>query len=77
MTILEHAVVVLRRDVPEHQLRSGDVGAVVHVYEGGKAYEVEFVTGSGRTLAVETLEASDIRPLADAEILHIRSFAAA
>ena len=77
MTIREHDVVVLNRDVAEHHLRAGDVGAVVHVYEDGKAYEVEFVTGSGRTLAVETLELKDIRPLGDGEILHIRKVAAA
>ena len=62
---------------PPHNLRSGDVGAIVHVYDGGKAYEVEFVTGSGETVAVETLEAKDIRPLGKSEILHIRSIVAA
>ena len=73
----ERDLVVLTRDVPEHNLRSGDVGAVVHVYAGGKAYEVEFVTGSGQTLAVETLEPKDVRPLGAREILHSRSVTAA
>ncbi len=77
MTLAEHDVVVLTRDVPEHNLRAGDVGAVVHVYGGGIAYEVEFATGSGRTLAVETLEPKDIRRLGDEEILHTRGVAAA
>jgi hypothetical protein len=77
MNIAEHDVVVLTRDLPEHGLRSGDVGAVVGVYTEGKAYEVEFVTGSGRTLAVETLEPKDLRPLGDTEILHSRTVAAA
>jgi len=77
MSISEHAVVVLTRDLPEQKLRSGDVGAVVHVYADGKAFEVEFVTGSGHTLAVETLEPKDIRTLGEGEILHIRSVAAA
>ncbi len=76
MTIAELDVVVLTRDLPEHGLRAGDVGAVVHAYSGGKAYEVEFVTGSGTTLAVETLELDDLRPLGDGEILHVRSVAA-
>jgi uncharacterized protein DUF4926 len=58
-------------------LRSGDVGAVVHVYADGKAYEVEFVTGSGQTLAVETLEPKDLRPLGPSEILDSRSVTAA
>ena len=77
MTIKEHDVVVLTRDVPEHRLRAGDVGAVVHVYAQGKAFEVEFVTGSGHTLAVETFEPKDIRAVGAGEILHIRSVAAA
>ena len=33
---------------------------------------VEFVTSSCQTLALETLEAKDVRPLAEAEILHDR-----
>jgi hypothetical protein len=77
MTIREHEMVVLTRDVPEHQLQSGDVGAVVHVYENGKAFEVEFVTGSGQTLAVETFQPGDIRPVSAMEILHIRDVTAA
>src|SRR5207245_2421431 len=52
MSIAEHDVVVLTRDLPEHHLRAGDVGAVVHVYAAGKAFEVEVVTGAGRPLAV-------------------------
>ena len=77
MTIHEHDTVVLTRDLAEHQLRAGDVGAVVHVYQDGKAYEIEFVNGSGETLAVETLEPSDIRPLGAGDILHIRNVTAA
>jgi hypothetical protein len=77
MSIAEHAVVVLTRDLPGQNLRAGDVGAVVHVYPQGKAYEVEFVTGAGQTLAVETLDPSDIRPLGAGDILHIRSVTAA
>jgi hypothetical protein len=77
MTIREHESVVLTRDLPEHKLRAGDVGAVVHVYGAGQAYEVEFLSGSGQTLALETLEAKDVRPLGAGDILHIRSVAAA
>ena len=73
----EHDCVVLTRDFPEHRLRAGDVGAVVHVYENGKAFEVEFVTGTGQTLALESFEPHDLRPLGEAEILHIRNVAAA
>ena len=45
--------VVLDRDVPEHGLRRGDLGAVVEVYEPD-GVEVEFVTASGRSAALVT-----------------------
>ena len=75
--IRELDIVVLAKDLKEYQLERGDVGAVVHVYEGGKAYEVEFVTGEGETIAVATLPKSDVRPMQHADILHVRSYAAA
>ena len=64
--------VVLARDLPEHGLRKGDLGAVVEVYEPD-GIEVEFVTASGRTEAVLTLEVSDVRPVAEGDILAVRS----
>lgn len=67
---LERAV--LGRDLPEHQLTKGDIGVVVFCYPEGEAYEVEFITGDGMTVAVVTLESSEVRPLADGEILHAR-----
>ncbi len=67
--------VVLARDLPEHGLRRGDIGAVVEVYEPD-GVEVEFVTGSGRTQALVTLTATDVRPVGDSEILAARSLAA-
>ena len=69
----EHDTIVLTRSLPDHGLESGDVGAIVHVYDAGKAFEVEFVAGSGSTLAVVTLDAKDIRPVATSEILHVRN----
>ena len=74
MTISLLDTVVLGRDLPEHGLRRGDIGAVVEVYEPD-GVEVEFVTGSGRTQALVTLAASDVRPVADSEILTARSVA--
>jgi hypothetical protein len=67
--------VVLTRDFPQHGLQQGDVGAVVHCYEDGKAFEVEFVTAEGKTAALLTLTSADIRPMAGAEILHARQLA--
>ena len=53
--------VALATDLPEAGLSKGAVGTVVHVYAGGKAYEVEFVTFSGESLGIFTLEAEDVR----------------
>ncbi|MFN8634710.1 MAG: DUF4926 domain-containing protein [Chloroflexota bacterium] len=65
----------LRQDLPAHGLIAGDVGTVVFVHEGGAAYEVEFMTADGRTLAVETLLAEQIEPVAGTLILHARRHA--
>jgi len=64
--------VVLTRDLPEHGLESGDVGAVVHVYPEGASFQVEFVSADGHALALLTLSASDLRAMAGSEILHAR-----
>jgi uncharacterized protein DUF4926 len=69
--------VVLRRDVPENSLVAGDVGAVVHSYQDGGVFEVEFVTAEGQTIGLLTLSASDIRPIEKSEILHARNVEAA
>ena len=75
--IKELDTVVLAKDFKEYQLKRGDVGAVVHVYEDGKAFEVEFVSGGGKTIAVLTLSANDVRPMQRADILHVRAYAPA
>lgn len=64
--------VVLSRAIPEHDLREGDVGAIVFVHGESQAYEVEFVTADGRTQALLTLPPEDIRPMSSKEILHVR-----
>ena len=63
MKIRELEAVVLARDLDPHGLRRGDVGAVVHIYEDNAAYEVEFVTAEGKTVALLTLGDDDIRPM--------------
>lgn len=64
---------MLTVDFPEQHLEKGDVGAVVHVYEEGAAYEVEFVTTSGKTIAVEKLTENQLRPASGKnEIIHVR-----
>ena len=63
--------VVLDRDLPDHGLRKGDLGAVVEVYEPD-GLEVEFVTASGRTAALLTLNARDVRPVGDDDLVSVR-----
>lgn len=70
--IKEHDRVVLKQEVPEQELKTGDVGTVIHVYKNGEAFEVEFVALDGETLAIATLEASQIRPVQKREITHAR-----
>jgi hypothetical protein len=65
-------LVVLTHDIPGHGLQHGDLGTIVHRYTDGHAWEVEFITAEGRTVAVLTLTRANIRPMASHEILHVR-----
>src|SRR5262245_15975551 len=71
--INELDLVVRKRDLPDARLAVGDVGTVVLVHRQGAGYEVEFTTLSGDTVAVVTLEASDVRPVEAREIVHARA----
>lgn len=64
--------VVLNRDLPEHSLRKGDLGAVVELYPPD-GLEVEFVAASGRTQALVSLRHSDVRAVGDEDVLAVRS----
>ena len=75
VSIREHDRVVLRVDLPGEKLTAGDVGTVVHVHHDGKAFEIEFVALDGETVAVVTLEPSQIRPVERREITHARRVA--
>ena len=66
--------VVLDRDLPQHGLRSGDLGAVVQVYDPD-GLEVEFVTASGKTQALVTLNVRDVRPVQHTDLIPVRSVA--
>ena len=63
--------VVLDRDLAEHGLRKGDLGSVVEIYDPD-GLEVEFVTASGRTAALLTLNAGDVRPVSDNDLVSVR-----
>ena len=76
MPVPELADVILRRDLPAEGLRAGDIGVVVHAYASAQTYEVEFLTTDGDTVAVVTLDAADVTPLAGRRILHARPLTA-
>lgn len=73
--IKEHDRVALLRDLPEFGLTTGDLGTVVHIYADGLAYEVEFLTLTGDTIGVVTLETGDVRPVTHHEVAHARAVA--
>jgi hypothetical protein len=66
--------VALTHDIPSAGLRRGDLGAIVELHEPD-AMEVEFVAASGRTQALLTLEASDVRQVGDQDLIAVRSLA--
>jgi hypothetical protein len=72
MSIQLFEEVVLTRDLPQEGLRRGDIGTVVHMYPTG-GFEVEFFTASGKTRAVVTLPATDVRLAADNELVSVRA----
>lgn len=74
--IKELDVVVLTAAIPNEGLEPGDVGTVVHAYRDGQAFEVEFTTVDGKTVAVATVEAWQVRPVGEREITHAREMAA-
>ena len=72
MSFRELETVVLTRDMPEAGLCEGDLGAVVQVY-APDSVEVEFVTASGKTVALQTLTADEVRAVRDDDLLAVRT----
>ena len=64
--------IVLTTDLAEYGLERGDIGTIVLVHRGGKGYEVEFVALDGETVAVASVLAAQVRPVARREIAHAR-----
>jgi hypothetical protein len=64
--------VVLTVDLPEYDLKSGDMGTVVLIHQEGLGYEVEFITIAGETVAIVSLLSSQVRGIGDREIAQAR-----
>ncbi|HJN75634.1 MAG TPA: DUF4926 domain-containing protein [Myxococcota bacterium] len=63
--------VVLVRDLPDHGLARGDLGAVVEAYDE-RTYEVEFVTVGGGARALLTLDVRDLRQVDPHDVVAVR-----
>ena len=66
--------VVLDRDLPDDDLRKGDLGAVVHTHDPD-GLEVKFVRVSGRTHSLVTLQLDDVRTVEQEDLLAVRTLA--
>ncbi len=67
--------IVLTEDIPGTNFRQGDVGTVAMIHHNGKGFEVEFFTLEGKTLAIETLLAHQVRAVEADEVAHVRKIA--
>ncbi len=68
----EHDQIVLTSDLAEDGLKAGDVGIIVHIHRHGEAFEVEFMTLDGKTVAIATVLESQVRPVTDRDVTHAR-----
>lgn len=76
-SIQELDAIALTGDLPAHGLKRGDVGTAVLVHANGQAFEVEFVSYDGHTVALLTLEQAQVRPLRANDVPHARELASA
>ncbi len=56
-------VVAITQDVPEHDLKIGEVGTVVEILSNGEAYEVEFSDDDGQMYKCLSFLAYQLRVL--------------
>lgn len=70
--------VSLTKDIPQHNLRAGDVAVVVEHLprtpetKGGNGYALEVYNAVGETIAVVMVPMSAVKPLSQDEILKVR-----
>jgi hypothetical protein len=71
---------VLKRDVPEHRLRRGDLVKLMdhHIApDGSEGYSIEVFNALGETMAVTAVPETALEPLREDEILCARVMTAA
>ena len=74
--IKEYERVALTVDLPQYQLKAGDVGVVVMIHGNHPGYELEIFSADGHTLDVITVEANQVRPVSRRDVLHVRELSA-
>lgn len=67
--------IVLTYDLPDSNLKKGDVGTVAEIYNDGEAYEIEFFALDGSTLDVRTVPARFLKAVSGNMVLHTRELA--
>jgi hypothetical protein len=71
--IKEFEQVALTEDLPEFELKAGDVGTVVDITPNGKQFTLEFFNFSGETVAVIPVKPEQVRRLENNEVMHARA----
>jgi Domain of unknown function (DUF4926) len=67
--------VALKEDIPSNKLKKGDIGTIVEhhpVRDSEDGYSLEVFNALGETFAVIVVSESEIEPLYQNEVLHIR-----
>lgn len=76
----EHEQIVLTADVfgdEGEELKSGDVGTIIHIHPDEEALVVEFMSLDGDTVAIATVLLSQARLVTNADLTHARTVPAA
>ena len=76
----EHEQIVLTAAVlgdEREELKSGDVGTIIHIHLDKEAFVVEFMSLDGGTVAIATVLPSQARPVTGADLTHARTVTAA
>jgi len=76
MAYQKYSQVALGIDLPKHKLRRGDVATILETHRGRPGqepgYSLEVFNAVGETITVLTLRESQIEPLTNGEVLHVR-----
>jgi hypothetical protein len=72
----EHEQIVLTADVfgdEGEDMKSGDVGTIIHIHPDKEALVVEFMSRNGETMAIATVLPSQARSVTSADLTHART----